>query len=254
MTAHVLVSVFIVAVVVVPLCMAVVPCDCGYGTVVSSEPCQCQCSDPYILPSCAFTASDTVKVRVVVNETRTHFSSTYIESEIKSGLGLPSVSASVYYRGLESNTSTTVTSQWGIEGRYVPVLVSDVAASKPYVLEARIVSAERIVPQASAKNDLFDNAVIYEGGKFTITLNTVGWLLGAIVLVLLLCISEWICITSINKYAPDLDDVGAQQEMEVVVQPNELTPEPRPECSPMPETSPPERALEPQPSVTVKPV
>ena len=164
-------------------------CDCGWGTVLTDEPCLCSCTKDYIAPNCMYKANDDVPIVIVVADPNRFTSYSYAD-EILAGSGIPTLT---YQSKRLIAATATLETKWLVKGSSVAVLVQDINTQrKAYATKLNLTSAAYSPIPVAPKYDTYEwDVTIYEyDRKYKVTLLGLVFLLAAIFLCLCLPIAD----------------------------------------------------------------
>uniref|UniRef100_A0A7S1M464 Uncharacterized protein n=1 Tax=Neobodo designis TaxID=312471 RepID=A0A7S1M464_NEODS len=186
------------------------PCDCYVGTKVSENPCQCTCPGEWLPPRCNFKAGWSVELKLYV--TSDSFASENFVRSFNNNLeGVDGVSFrrktgnNVPFNGQTLSDVRIVSA-----GRHVAAILSAVTAQPAWVQSLGIVAAD-LAEKEQAPAFGAGQIVIYENAApaFQVTLESLGYVLGAILIVVLLPTIELCCCMSYS--AKDIEELEQEE-------------------------------------------
>jgi nitrogen fixation-related uncharacterized protein len=191
---------WLVAVLLIPLIIGealgsgVPPCNCNNGNVDISEPqCLCACFEGYLLPHCLYTATDMVPMDVwLLIPPKDFLSSAFLQS-LQWGLQISSPTDVVFLYAYPSPLLNRTDAFVSIVGSKAQQLLWDYYSNNSWLSAASIESVWEDVPPSSPLYIVDQRFVIYSSsdGNVIITVQTLAWLIGAVVLALAMGLVEF---------------------------------------------------------------
>lgn len=166
------------------LLVAAVSCSCFNGHPVSSSSCECACDAGYMQPTCTFGVTDSVGIAFSLNVTAEEF----VAELFTNAVAYIAAADATFLWAKNVTRFQKVRAAVAVPGYTVSRLLESVSYRDPWVAEFGVVSAHVITPPTGdAQSSFIDfDMVLYESGNMILTLNSIMWIVGGIVLVLLL--------------------------------------------------------------------
>lgn len=132
-------------------------CDCHSGTVLSSNPCSCNCPADFSLPQCRFAKVKPVTIRMKYrNTTAPRWTSAAAVTAIRNGAGrgvgtTDAKSGFVFTGRAVSTDMDVILATFAVRGEYAETLLSDVASKASWTQAAGVVVIDAIAePKVAA--------------------------------------------------------------------------------------------------------
>jgi len=195
---------------VVPLLLVdALPCNCNNGIIVESAPrCKCECLSSFQLPDCDYAMAEEVRLDVYLNMPAQDFQSSIFLQQIEKGTLLePGTTQYLYSVNLDKFNKTNVLIKmpgYGVR-RFMPMIdEQDV-----WVQKARI-EAAYVIPWPQPITNLAKGLPTFDYNGYTITVDSLLWLIGAFVVTFFIVCCEACCCLKNDEdtihdlgYAPD---------------------------------------------------